>query len=134
MSGVFHFQGNAWGLFPWFAEHGLEEIHPDDRRLVSLISFGSRLFRLLYGDDEYVALEGAYGMLRVKPRLFQPIGSPQFGFGDAVQTTPPNTLRVGLIKEICWHHRHQREYYFIEVGGKSVSKRYWAEDLEAVEV
>jgi hypothetical protein len=133
MSSVCHVQGKTWGVFPWFAEDGLDEIHPDDHKLTSPNPFYGHLFRILYSDDEYLAIEGAYGMFRVKPRLFRQVQSAQFSFGDAVQTTLSNSPKVGSIKEIRWHHKQQREFYFIEVGGKTVSKRYWAEDLVAVE-
>jgi hypothetical protein len=45
-----------------------------------------------------------------------------------------NTPRRGVIMEIIWHHKDARYNYYIQASGRKVSKRYFAEDLEAVEV
>lgn len=43
------------------------------------------------------------------------------------------TSHEGSIREIVWHHKERRYNYYIEESLKKVSKRYFEEDLEAVE-
>ena len=40
------------------------------------------------------------------------------------------TPRAGTIRSVNWHFRDRRHYYHIDVGGKTVSKRYYEDDLE----
>jgi hypothetical protein len=122
-----------WGIFPWSKEDGLQHLHPDHHPTTDLSPFYCRVFKVSEFDQNYLELEGASGRFRVKPDLIQPIDWPRFAFGEEVRTLPPATLRQGRIREIMWHYKERREFYLIEVHGKNVSKRYWAEDLGAVE-
>jgi hypothetical protein len=57
---------------------------------------------------------------------------PVYQVGQPVRVVPGernHTARRGTIREIIWHYKNQRFYYFIEETGKRVSKRYQADDL-----
>jgi ankyrin repeat protein len=62
---------------------------------------------------------------------------PRYAMGTPVRTrTYP--AREGWIVLAEWHHKHGRYGYFIEVEGttqarKTVSRRYWEEDLQVIE-
>ena len=43
------------------------------------------------------------------------------------------TPHTGTIREIIWHHKDQRYNYYLEEGGKKISKRYVGEDLGPVD-
>ena len=125
-----HIHAGTWGLHPRIAGYDLEEVHPDDRLWATAKSFHSCLFRVLSRNEEYLELEGADGRFRVKPKRFRQVDPPRFTFGELVQTSPPRSLKVGVVSAILWHFKENQAYYLIEVDGKKVSRRYWAEELQ----
>jgi hypothetical protein len=42
------------------------------------------------------------------------------------------TQHIGTIRQIIWHHKDGRYNYYLEEGGKKISKRYFEEDLESL--
>lgn len=40
------------------------------------------------------------------------------------------TLHAGIVREAIWHHEHACWNYYLQVGGRRISKRYGLEDLE----
>jgi hypothetical protein len=61
--------------------------------------------------------------------------APAFSVGQRVRVIlneRNRTARVGTILGIMWHFKDGRYNYYLEEGGKKVSKRYFQEDLEAV--
>jgi hypothetical protein len=69
---------------------------------------------------------------------------------DFVMDKPPPTFRLGqhvrvllndrnstphegTVRHIIWHHKDARYNYYLQEGGKKVSKRYFEQDLEALE-
>jgi len=58
----------------------------------------------------------------------QRIEPPLFTYGDSV--SPMNHPEiVGIISDIIYHGGKKASIYFIEIGGKKKSKRYFDEDL-----
>ena len=43
------------------------------------------------------------------------------------------TLHWGTVRRAVWHQKDECWNYYLEVGGKKISKRYLAEDLESLE-
>ena len=43
------------------------------------------------------------------------------------------TPRMGSVRDIVWHYKFSKYLYLLEVEGKAVSKRYFEEDLEAIQ-
>lgn len=61
---------------------------------------------------------------------------PKFAIGQQVRVVlneRNRTPHVGTIRMVAWHYKLQRFHYFLEEGGRKVSKRYAAEDLQPVE-
>jgi hypothetical protein len=60
---------------------------------------------------------------------------PTFALGERVRVVPSErhqTLRVGIIREMRWHFKHARYYYYLNEDGKKVHPRYSTDDLERV--
>jgi hypothetical protein len=61
--------------------------------------------------------------------------APTFSVGQRVRVRLNDRNRTpheGLVREIIWHHMDARYNYYLQDGGKKVSKRYLEEDLEVV--
>ena len=56
----------------------------------------------------------------------------EFQIGDPVTVIMNDrnkTRRTGIVQRIIWHYKDSRYNYYLEVDGRSVSKRYFADDL-----
>ena len=61
--------------------------------------------------------------------------APKFKIGRRVRVVLNERNRTpheGTIREIIWHHKDAKYNYYLQEGGKKVSKRYFDEDLEGV--
>jgi hypothetical protein len=61
---------------------------------------------------------------------------PMFHIGQRVRVILNDRNRTpheGTVREIVWHHKDRRYNYYLEEAGKKVSKRYFEEELEAVQ-
>lgn len=120
-----------WGLYPWFAQDGLDMIAPADRiRFEQLQPYG-KVFYCLAADEQYITLQYGDNTYRVSPRLFQPVPAPPFSFGETVQIKKTGT--PAIIRDIHWHHKEATHIYYVEVDGKRKSKRYFAHDFALIE-
>lgn len=119
---------NTWGLYPWFEEDGEALIHPAS--LASwreLMPYG-KVFLCISEEEEWLTLQYQEHAYKVKPDLYQIVPAPAFSFGDVVQLAKkPETM--GVICDIAWHHKHEKEMYHITVDGKKKSSRYFKEDF-----
>jgi len=115
-----------WGLYPWFAEHGEDLVHPDDREAFAALMPYGKVFRCDGEVDGYLRL--AYGErdFRVRPGLFQRVEPPTYGFGAEV-VVPKHGAAV--VREINWHHKESEPLYFVEAAGNRLKKRYFTRDL-----
>jgi hypothetical protein len=62
--------------------------------------------------------------------------TPEFTVGQLVRVVPSErhqTRRTGIVRQVFWHYKDGRYYFYIEENGKKVSTRYFAVDLEPVE-
>jgi hypothetical protein len=60
---------------------------------------------------------------------------PEFAIGQQVRVVlndRNHTPHEGTIRAAVWHHKQRRFHYYILEGGRKVSKRYAAEDLQPV--
>lgn len=60
---------------------------------------------------------------------------PEFTIGQRVRVVLNERNRTpheGAIRAAVWHHKQGRFHYYLQEGGRKVSKRYAAEDLRAV--
>lgn len=62
---------------------------------------------------------------------------PEFPVGTPVRVVPNEgrntTLHAGTVREAIWHSKEECWNYYLNVGGKKVSKRYLASDLVRIE-
>ena len=57
---------------------------------------------------------------------------PEFRTGDRVRVAlneRNKTVRTGTVRQAIWHFKDARYNYYLEVDGRSVSKRYYGSDL-----
>ena len=60
---------------------------------------------------------------------------PEYNCGDVVEVILSDlnkTYRKGHVRERIWHYKNQVWYYYLEVEGKKVSKRYRTTDLRPI--
>jgi hypothetical protein len=60
---------------------------------------------------------------------------PDFSIGERVRVVLNDRNRTphdGTILAAIWHHKQRRFHYYLQEGGRKVSKRYSAEDLQRV--
>jgi hypothetical protein len=115
-----------WGLLVWFAEHGTERIHPEDRGVVIAFHPSGKLFRASGEDRDWLRLQYGHITLRVHSSLFHPVDATVRDIGGRV------TLIDGRVAEvigIMWHHLRAEPMYQLSFGGKRKSKRYWNSDF-----
>jgi hypothetical protein len=120
---------DVWGLFPWFEEHGREEIHPDDYDAVKALWPYCKVLQCVGNEDDYLRLRYGDLIVRVKPSLFSPVQSPAHDFGDPIRVIKSGEITSGNICGIFWHFKEGRPMYLIAVAGKRLKKRYWDEDF-----
>lgn len=118
-------------MYPWFAEHGESLIHPDDRRAFAALFPYGKVFQCVGTEHNYLVLRYMAAVYRVRPDLYQKIDEPRFQFGQRIRVKS-HPEREGTIRGIAWHFKNDSPMYFLQIAGKQVSKRYWAEDLEPI--
>jgi len=60
---------------------------------------------------------------------------PEFALGQRVRVILNDRNRTpheGTIRAAVWHHKEGQFHYYLQEGGRKVSKRYAAEDLQPV--
>jgi hypothetical protein len=122
---------DQWGLYPWFEEHGMALIHPDDLDDFRRLAPYGKVFLRAGEEAGFTQLVHGSRTFRVKPDLFQPIPAITFPVGTRVRIRDKNVDAV--IDSIQWHHRDARPIYFVRRDGKVESRRYLESDLAIAE-
>ncbi len=126
---------NTWGLYPWFPERGEHLIHPTQRQDIPTNSYYGRVFYCSgTSDDGYLILHFINRDYLVKPDLYRVVPDPKFNFGDWVKFIKASNIVIGMILGIGWHFRENRECYTLTMNDRKLKKRYWAEDLELIQL
>jgi hypothetical protein len=116
---------SSFGLYPWFAEHGDDLVHPEDqKKLLKLTPYG-KVFELVSSDSDYIELSYGEESYRVKPDLYLPIPEIRHRIGD-------NLERHGedhLVRDIRWHFQKRQVFYLVYVNGKKSSRRYFEDEF-----
>lgn len=121
----------TWCLYPWFEEHGIACIHPDDLAEFKALRPDGKLFRIAGTEGDYVVLEHAGNRYWIRPPPIHPVPTPAFGYGESVWVVRGNREHRAVIREIQWHHGHGRPFFLLDVEGKRYSRRCWSEELRA---
>lgn len=120
----------AWGLYPWFEEHGAQLVHSEDLDAFRKLSPYGKVFLRTGEVDEFIELCYGESKFRVKPELFQPVPPVSFPIGTRVAVRGKNGDAV--VDSIQWHHRDAKPICHVRRDGKLDSRRYSAEDLTPV--
>lgn len=110
-----------WGIYPWFVEHGIDLIHPDDFEAFKQEANSSKVFECIEERD-YITLKYNNNYYRVKDKLFKPVPAPKYNFGDVVKIK--ENEEDAVITDIMWHYGKQQHYYLVSVKDKKKSRRY----------
>ncbi len=110
-----------WGIYPWVIEHGADLIHPTDLETFKQDANSSKVFECIE-DGEYLTLKYNSDCYRVKDKLFKPVPTPKYNFGEIVKIKENGEEAV--ITDIMWHYGKQEHYYLISIRDKQKSKRY----------
>ena len=82
--------------------------------------------------DGYLVVRQESEEFHVTPEKYTVIPTPKFDFGDMVYE-PGRLKNMGKICYIAWHSKREQHMFFIRIGNKVKSKRFFAEDLERIE-
>lgn len=110
-----------WGGYPWFAEHGIELIHPDDLEAFMLEANNSKVFKCVE-EGEYITLKYNNNYYRVKDKLFKTVSIPKYDFGENVRIR--KNEEEAVITDIMWHYGKNEHYYLVSIKNKKKSRRY----------
>jgi hypothetical protein len=122
----------TFGLYPWFEEHGIGLIHPDDVEAFRQMGPYGRVFRREGREGDYIVLRYGTGRYRVRPCLFRAVPAPACPIGTRVSFMKGAKLTEGSVCDIGWHSKNQEHMYFLIVDGKRLSKRYSEKELSRV--
>ncbi len=70
-------------------------------------------------------------VFQVRPQLYRIVKEPFYKVGDKVEIIEKSI--TGKIIDINWHTKDKASFYFIEIEGKRLKKRYWDCDLRKVD-
>lgn len=110
---------SKWGTYPWFVEHGIDLIHPDDFEAFKQEANNSKVFECI-GKGDYITLKYNNNCYRVRDKLFKPVPAPKYNFGKAVRIKEKDVV----ITDIMWNYSKRQHYYFVSVKNKKKSRRY----------
>ena len=115
-----------WLLFPWFEEHGVSHVYPDDLDALRRLQPYGKLFLAIRVEDDF--LQVAYGetALRVRAGLANPVSCSPHPVGESVTLLDG---RPAVVVGVQWHHARSEPFYSLKVNGKRKTKRYWGSDL-----
>ncbi|WP_140402139.1 hypothetical protein [Flavonifractor sp. An306] len=119
-----------WGRFAWRMEHGTDLIHPDDLENFKKEAHNCKVFECIE-EGEYLTLRYGNKHYRVKNKLFAPVPSPKFNFGEKVILKGKNI--EAIITDIMWHINNREHYYYVTIGKKKHSKRFFESELSKVD-
>jgi len=123
---------SLYGIYPWFPEHGLELVHPDDLAAFSAIRPSSKVFECVARND-YLTLRYAGKQFRVRPDLFKSVSAPRFSYGERVLASHNGKKSLGIVVDIEWHHKDGTCIYYLAFDGKRSSRRHSDSELGKAE-
>ena len=116
-----------WVLCPWFVEHGTESIHTQDVQTLRRLAPYGKVFSVVGTEGDFVRLAYGQEVVRVRRGLLKEVPAPAFQIGQSVLIKRKN--RPALVEEVQWHQQKRKPFFLLRVDGRTVSTRYWEEDL-----
>ncbi len=106
----------------------LNLLHPED---VKAFQFNKpfSLCECIKVEDDYVTIQNKDNSFRIKKEAIKRMmPTPKFKWGEKVwQISKPENKAI--IDDFFWHHKDEKYFYQISIGGKRQSKRYSENDL-----
>lgn len=127
---------DTWGFYKWSVDFNEEkDIHPDDLEKMKKLFPIQKIFHCIDCTDEYLILKYENKTFinetyRVKPLNYEQKNEPNFKLNEKVKTK--NSEKYGEIREIAWHFQKNSYFYYLNIDGKSSSRRYFDFELEKV--
>jgi rRNA processing protein Gar1 len=119
-----------WGVYPWFPDDR-QRVHPEDyERLKELSPYG-KVLEVLGDESGYTLIRYSEQTFRIVSDILKEVDAPVFGFEQRVCLRKDKS-HAGVVADIMWHVKENKPFFLVRFGSKVESKRYWAEELEAV--
>ncbi len=115
-------------------ELGRPTLHPDDANKATDFNTKQALYRCIGvdADDDYLVLTTGGTPFRALAERFLPTDDPVFWMGDHVRVKDLPT-KTGVIYRVGWHNKERQPTYYLRIGTRSSTHRYFAHELERVE-
>lgn len=121
---------NTWVICQYFSEDRYNEICHDDLEKFLQIFPYQRIFQCIGRDDEFMYLEQADVVYRVKESLLKITEEPKFKIGETVILINKNEKAV--VVSIGWHYKKAETIYTVKVNNKIKKTRYFIKDLQKI--
>jgi hypothetical protein len=123
---------NTWGIFPWSIERGEQHIHPEDLEEIKTCFLGLKVFNCVKEENGFLFLKYGKEILRVLPELYKNIDPPKYCIGDVVEILNGSSQgEKAIIVGMYWHLKNQSVIYYLKIGEKVKSRRYWDTDIKS---
>jgi hypothetical protein len=109
----------------------LKFIHPVDRDLFKNSPTNS-LYECIGIDGDYLIIKNRNHQYRVmKEAIKQIMPTPKFKWGDKVVLISKPGLEA-IVDDLFWHHKGEKYYFNLLMGGKKKSNRYSENELTII--
>jgi len=110
---------------------GVNSLHADDIGKPTDYSTRQSLYQCIgiTPDGKYLVLSLGGVPFRVLPSQFIPRPAPPFWMGDCVQVKQQPDKR-GCVYRIVWHSKRNEPMFYLRIGDRHSTHRYFAEELD----
>lgn len=112
---------------------GINPIHEDDIGTPTDYNTKQVLYRCINvtPDDQYLVLTAGNRPFRVLASHFIPMPTPPFWMEERLRVKAiPD--KKGVVYRIGWHSKRKEPLFYLRIGNRQSSHRYFAEELERV--
>jgi len=120
---------NKWGTYPWFLEHGIDQIHPDDLEKFKKKANNCKVYECVDEDAQFITIKYGNTLFKVKDSLFKSVPEPKFQIGQMLKLQGKSDSEI-IVTDIMWHYEKKEHYYLLTVNGKKKTKRYFESEFE----
>ncbi|QDU31062.1 hypothetical protein ETAA8_62150 [Anatilimnocola aggregata] len=119
----------SYGLYPWFKEHGIDKVQPDDLERLTRLSPYGKVFCVEGIEGDWIYISYGDERFRVAPSLFETVHAPRFHLNQRIRINGKSGDVNGTVVGVQWHWKQERPYYTLQIGNRVSSKQFWEEDL-----
>ena len=121
---------DTWGLYQCFQGTDDEMVDANCREEFFALRPNGKVFKCISACEDRITLKYGEKVFRVSPKLYKIVKKPLYKVGDKVEIIDKSS--IGQIIDVNWHIKEEAPFYFVEVDGKRVGKRYRDCDLKKV--